>query len=88
MNPPNAGLRPLFNKSNSAVRVELIIKAGDHLEVSDDVASQLPTAFAPSAGKKAAGHDQAQPAAGVGRSEIQAAPANPGANGTAKKPKG
>lgn len=47
MTPPTPGLRPLWNKSNTAVRVEIIVAAGDTLEVSDDVAAQLPASFAP-----------------------------------------
>lgn len=47
MNQPTPGLRPLFNRSNSTQRVELFIAAGDELAVSDDVAAQLPAAFAP-----------------------------------------
>lgn len=53
MNPPTPGLRPLFNKSNSAQRVELIVPAGDEIHVSDAVASQLPGSFAPKAEPKA-----------------------------------
>ncbi len=47
MNPPTSGLRPLFNKSNSAQRVELIVPAGDEIHVTDAVAAQLPGSFAP-----------------------------------------
>lgn len=47
MNAPTPGLRQLFNRSNSAQRVELIVAAGDELHVSDAVAAQLPGSFAP-----------------------------------------
>lgn len=46
MNPPIPGLRPLFNKSNSAQRVEIIVPAGDEIHVTDTVAAQLPASFA------------------------------------------
>lgn len=68
MNQPTPGLRPLFNRSNSTQRVELFIAAGDELAVSDDVAAQLPAAFAPvgdtSKDDAAAARAQAAEAAG------------------------
>lgn len=47
MNDPIPGLRPLFNKSNSAQRVELIIAAGAEICVPAEVAAQLPVEFVP-----------------------------------------
>lgn len=41
LKPPTPGLRRLFNGSNSTVRVEILVPAGDTLEVSDAVAEQL-----------------------------------------------
>ncbi|MFM1965721.1 MAG: hypothetical protein RL134_1446 [Actinomycetota bacterium] len=47
MKTPNPRLRPLFNNSKSTARVELFIPAGAEISVDDDVAAQLPAAFAP-----------------------------------------
>lgn len=41
LKPPTPGLRRLFNGSNSTARVEILVPAGDTLEVSDVVAEQL-----------------------------------------------
>lgn len=46
LNPLTPGLR-VFNKSNSTQRIELLVQVGDELEVSPDVAAQLPASFAP-----------------------------------------
>lgn len=43
----HGGLRPLFNKSNSSQRVELLIPAGAEVCVPADVAAQLPVEFVP-----------------------------------------
>lgn len=41
MNPPVAGLRPIFNRSNGVVKTSVVIPAGDVLHVSDEIAKQL-----------------------------------------------
>ena len=41
LNPINGGLRRLHYDAKSTAKVDLRIKPGDVLEVSDDVASQL-----------------------------------------------
>lgn len=45
MRDPVPGLRPLFNKSNSAQRVELIVPAGAEICVPAEIAAQLPVEF-------------------------------------------
>lgn len=44
MNPPQSGLRRLFNNSKRAAKVSVIVPPGDELEVSEDVAAQLTAA--------------------------------------------
>lgn len=44
MNAPTPGLKRLRHNANSPKRVELIVPAGDELEVSDEVAAQLQAA--------------------------------------------
>ena len=44
MNAPKPGLKRLRHNANSPKRVELIVPAGDELEVSDEVAAQLTAA--------------------------------------------
>lgn len=41
MNPPTAGLRPLWNNSKQPAKVSVIVAPGDALVVSDDLAGQL-----------------------------------------------
>jgi|GEM_PF-5748780 len=45
LNPISARLR-VVNKSNGVAKVSLVVAAGDELEVSSEVAAQLPSAFA------------------------------------------
>ena len=44
MNAPTPGLKRLRHNANSPKRVEVIVPAGDELEVSDEVAAQLQAA--------------------------------------------
>lgn len=41
LNPPEAGLRRLYNRSKQTAKVTINVAPGDELAVSDDVAAQL-----------------------------------------------
>lgn len=41
LNPPTAGLRPLFNRSKQPAKVSIVIAPGEQLAVSDELAEQL-----------------------------------------------
>lgn len=45
MKPPSPGLHRFVNDSRDVAKVQLVIPAGDELEVSDAVAAQLPGNF-------------------------------------------
>lgn len=77
MNHPTPGLRRLFNRSHSPVRVEVIVPAGDALDVSDDVAGQLTAAsgaFGPEPSAAPAAEPTPEPAAEAAEPEAKPAP--------------
>lgn len=47
LKPPTPGLRRLRNFSNDIARVQVVVPSGDELEVSEEVAAQLPQEFRP-----------------------------------------
>ncbi len=87
MNQINPQLRPLFNKSKQAAKVELVIQPGDELAVSADVAAQLGAQFAPVGDTSKADAATARAAAAEATSPEEPAPptSEPEADAPAKK---